>query len=161
MKQGGISKSQKRLFLLLGIVAAYAAYDLSTAKARPARTERESIPAETKTGAQIETVVNTQAQTVFPSYDWRRDPFRKNLIEKVVVHTIPSAPSDYAPGNAHLHLTAISLSGARSYALINDQILSVGESVNGYKVTEIQSAKVVLNKNGYSFTLTLPEDQND
>lgn len=157
-----ITKSQKRLFVVLAIVASYAAYDLVTAEPRNKKTAPENVSETNGNQAQetISAVSNAATVSVsFPLSGWRRDPFRKEKesfsglsLHKVVESFLTKAP-------APMYLTAISQNGARSYALINDQILSVGEKINGYKIVEIGAAKVVLRKNEHSFTLTLPDEE--
>ena len=65
------------------------------------------------------------------------------------------------PKMANFELTAISRSGRQSFAVINDEIVGIGESVNGFRVIEILNNAVVLKKNDYSFTITLPDENLD
>jgi hypothetical protein len=163
MKQPAISKSQKRLFILLAIIASYAVYDLATAKPRPAKSVAET--AAQATGAQTEAVSAIVAAIAQPAVqmsllvsDWRRDPFRKQA-EKMTAYNLNKVVETLlVPKLGNLHLTAISKSGNKSYALINDQILTQGEVMNGYKIVDIQATQVILKKNDFSFTLTLPEE---
>lgn len=164
MKTPAISKSQKRLFILLALVAVYAVYDLSTAKTRPAKAVSET--AEQAAAAQVEQVAEAVAAVVQPavqmsfiSSDWRRDPFRKQVEKMNLLNLNKVVETILVPKLGNLHLTAISKSGNKSYALINDQILTVGEVMNGYKVVNIQATQVILKKNDFSFTLTLPEEE--
>ncbi len=52
-------------------------------------------------------------------------------------------------------LTAVRISGSQRLAEINDELLEVGDSVNGAKVLAIYPAAVKLQRNGRSFTLRL------
>ncbi len=54
-----------------------------------------------------------------------------------------------------LQLTAITISESRSYALINNQIVGVGDEISGKKVIEIEKDKVVVEKGGRRFTIFL------
>jgi len=56
-----------------------------------------------------------------------------------------------------LKLKAITLSGKKAYALINDQILEVGEVIAGKSITFIEKDKVILEQGGRTFTLLLGE----
>jgi type II secretory pathway component PulC len=54
-----------------------------------------------------------------------------------------------------LKLKAITQSGDKAYALINDQILEVGEAISGKKIVAIEKDKVVLEQEGKTFSLLL------
>jgi hypothetical protein len=54
-----------------------------------------------------------------------------------------------------LKLKAITQSGEKAYALINDQILETGEVISGRRVVSIENDKVVLEQNDKKFTLFL------
>ena len=158
-----ITKSQKRLFILLAIVASYAVYDLLTSEPKnkkPATDKAvQSVDAQ-KAQDPSSAVSNVQSIPVnFPATGWKRDPFRrdKENISRANLNKVIESLLSQRPGN--LHLTAISKNGNQSYALINDQILSVGEIIDGYRVAEIRAANVVLKKNDHSFTLVLPEEE--
>lgn len=157
-----ITKSQKRLFILLAVVASYAVYDLLTSepKNRKSGTDKAVQSATQNTQDPSSAVSNARSIPVdFPATGWKRDPFRrdKENISRDNLNKVIEFLMSQRPGN--LHLTAISKNGNQSYALINDQILSVGEIINGYRVVDIRAANVVLKKNDLSFTLVLPEDE--
>jgi type II secretory pathway component PulC len=54
-----------------------------------------------------------------------------------------------------LKLKAITQSGDKAYALINDQILETGEVISGKKIISIEKDKVVLEQEGKTFNLLL------
>lgn len=54
-----------------------------------------------------------------------------------------------------LRLTAITISESKSYALINDMILGVGDEIAGKKVVAIEKDKVVVEKGGRRFEVYL------
>jgi hypothetical protein len=56
-----------------------------------------------------------------------------------------------------LHLKAITLGGDRPYALINDQILRAGDEIGGMRIVNIESDKVIFERDGTTFTLLLGE----
>jgi len=58
---------------------------------------------------------------------------------------------------ANLKLKAITLGGDSPYALINDQILQVGDEISGKRVAGIESDYVTLEQGGRTFTLLLGE----
>ncbi|MCX8014958.1 MAG: hypothetical protein N2748_02965, partial [candidate division WOR-3 bacterium] len=56
---------------------------------------------------------------------------------------------------SNLKLKAISKSGSKAYALINDQILEVGEVILGMKIVAIENDKVILEQSGNRYTVLL------
>ena len=56
-----------------------------------------------------------------------------------------------------LKLKAVTLSGIKAYALINDQILERGEAIMGKRIIDIEKDKVILEQGGRQFTLFLGE----
>jgi hypothetical protein len=54
-----------------------------------------------------------------------------------------------------LKLKAITQSGTKAYALINDQILEVGEIIAGKRIVSIEKDKVILEQGDRTFTLLL------
>lgn len=158
-----VSKSQKRLLVVLAIVAAYAMYDLTTPSSKSHKIE--SRPTEhpgsevvgTTAGGSTESTQTIQ-ETAIPAM-WRRDPFRRFSDISAATMVGQALQTILLPKLAGLHVTAISRDGEEAYALINDDILSVGESIQGYRVVEIRAAEVVLKKNDATFTLTLPEEE--
>lgn len=149
--------------MLLAIVGAYAVYDLSTAKPKPVKFTDEAT-SKTKTD-QTEPIsesaisnVRSTVQVSFPVSEWRRDPFRRQVERMTSFNLNKVVETILVPKLGNLHLTAISQNGNKSYALINDQILTLGEVMNGFKIVDIQATQVILKKNDFSFTLTLPEE---
>ena len=74
---------------------------------------------------------------------WGTDPFVRDW---VMVNEL-----------ANLKLKAITLGGDHPYALINDQILQVGDEISGKRIVSIESDKVTLEQGGRTFTLLLGE----
>ncbi len=157
-----MSKSQKRLLIILAIIAAYAVYDRVTAKPRPVAPAKESAAAVTTemTAPVRESGIQTAgAPPTIAVAGWRRDPFRKypeaasaNFIGKALQKIL-------LPRLVDLELTAVSHDGRQAYALINDQIVATGESIHGYRVVAIRSTEVVLKKDDFTFTLSLPDEE--
>jgi len=56
-----------------------------------------------------------------------------------------------------LKLKAVTISGTKAYALINDQILERGEAILGKRIVDIERDKVILEQGGRQFTLFLGE----
>ena len=78
--------------------------------------------------------------------DWGRDPFFFSEVKKVY------------KGKA-IVLRGVSVdSKGKGYALVNDDIVTIGDIVSGYTVMEVQKNKVLLQRGKDSFYLGLPEE---
>ena len=64
-----------------------------------------------------------------------RDPTRPPVVAKQTERVVPAR---------HLKLTAILVRGDHRHARINDQLLTVGDALGEYRVTEIERRHVVL-----------------
>lgn len=101
----------------------------------PPTADTAAQPAKTTTGA--------LTPKVLPPETWGTDPFVRDW---VMVNEL-----------ANLKLKAITLGGDRPYALINDQILQVGDEISGKRVAKIENDNVTLEQGGRTFTLLLGE----
>lgn len=125
---------------------AKAAHPAPVAKpAHPAPAAKRSQPAPTATDTAVKPTEATGALTpkVLPPETWDGDPFVRDW---VMVNEL-----------ANLKLKAITLGGEHPYALINDQILQVGDEISGKRVAKIESDNVTLEQGGRTFTLLLGE----
>ena len=85
-------------------------------------------------------------QEEFASRPWGRDPFFFAKTKKLYK-------------GESFALKGISLGPKRKgFAFINDEVLSVGEEIEGYTILEIQRTRVLLKKGGDSFYLSMPEE---
>ncbi|MEO0070905.1 MAG: hypothetical protein ABIK39_02325 [candidate division WOR-3 bacterium] len=75
--------------------------------------------------------------------EWGSDPFVRDWILFSEV--------------ANLNLRAITITTSGASALINNQILQVGDEINRKRVVKIEEDKVILEQGGRTFTLTLGE----
>jgi hypothetical protein len=104
-------------------------------------------PAPTATDAAVQpaktTTTGALTPKVLPPETWGTDPFVRDW---VMVNEL-----------ANLRLKAITLGGDRPYALVNDQILQVGDEISGKRVARIESDNVTLEQGGRTFTLLLGE----
>ena len=131
---------------LKGVSAAAAEATVARAKAAPPAPATKAVqPAPTATDTAAKPAQATGALTprVLAPETWGTDPFVRDW---VMVNEL-----------ANLKLKAITLGGERPYALINDQILQVGDEISGKKVVKIESDNVTLEQGGRTFTLLLGE----
>lgn len=91
----------------------------------------------TSTAKPESTIVETQEE----KGKWGTDPFIRDWV-------LGSEITD-------LKLKAITESGIKAYALINDQILEVGEVISGKRIVTIEKDKVILQQGTRTFTLLL------
>ena len=149
---------RQRILVLLGIAVAVLAFytfvlrpqpeikGVSTAAAEATGAKTKAAqPAPTANDAAAKPAGTTGALTpkVLPPETWGTDPFVRDW---VMVNEL-----------ANLKLKAITLGGDRPYALINDQILQVGDDISGKRIVKIESDYVTLEQGGRTFTLLLGE----
>ena len=147
-----VTKSQKRLFIVLGIVVAYAAYDFVSNKEDYDKMYAGKKEVVVKTNPNDKLLIKAVQQTRQINdidMDFKRDPFFRDDIDKKIIkykrHSKPKASA--------LKLQAITYSGDNSFVMINDLILTKGEMVEGYIIEQIEKTRVRLTKNGKSIYL--------
>ena len=99
------------------------------------------------------------------SVESRRDPFLLppgvHLFSKEIPvqenKKIPQAPEEVKPAEVPLKLKAILISDHVRLASIDRSIVTVGDSVNGEKILEIRSDRVILGKEGKKRTILLDQ----
>ena len=87
---------------------------------------------------------------LFPQ-EWGRDPFQPPEEESEVVP--PPPVEEEAPSELTLAGTLVSPKGA--VAIINEKIVKEGESIGGFKVLRIERKRVILTREGKSYSLYL------
>ncbi|MEO0075229.1 MAG: hypothetical protein ABIK31_03880 [candidate division WOR-3 bacterium] len=157
---------QRILFIILGIVVLLAIYtfflrpkpkvaqQVAQTKAKAAQQAKKAkteVTAKTKEVTKkisepIKSVVKTEAEAtiveaVSDKGKWGTDPFVRDWV-------ISEEISD-------LKLSAITQSGSKAYALINNQIVEVGEMIAGKKIIAINRDNVVLQQGDRKITLML------
>lgn len=80
------------------------------------------------------------------SDQWGRDPFARGGGHAT------SMPSEAGPT---FRVAAVSVAGGKAMAVINGKMISQGEAISGWRVTDISNAGVVLESNGKKITLTI------
>jgi hypothetical protein len=135
---------------LKGMSAAATAATGAKAKAKakaaqpaPAAKAAQPAPTAADTAAQPAAATGALTPKVLLPETWGADPFVRDW---VLVNEL-----------ANLKLKAITLGGERPYALINDQILQIGDEISGKRVVKIESDNVTLEQGGRTFTLLLGE----
>ncbi len=140
MEKIQLTKSQKILFIILGVVLAYAVFDFVShkdtylnyysGKNEDAEYQVQTVPSNTK--AQRDPL---QAD-LFSK--WGSDPFVRYEAVKV------RKKRKRKKIRPHFQLKAVSYRANGSVALINDRIVKVGDVLSGYRVVKIEEKKVVL-----------------
>ena len=151
---------RQRILVLLGIAVAVLALYTFVLRPRP-ETKGLGAAAAEATGAKVMASEPTPAAKgaaaktadaagagaltpkVLPPETWGTDPFVRDW---VMVNEL-----------ANMKLKAITLGGESPYALINDQILQVGDEISGKRIASIESDYVTLEQGGRTFTLLLGE----
>ena len=143
-----VTKSQKRLLVVLAIVILYGIIDVIKNKDEYAQVYLGKKKVEQpKLISKSQSLLTKNKRTV-PKIDlsWKRDPFVK--IEDRPVRKVKKV----AP-KIHLKLNALTYAGENSFVMINDVILKEGEMIEGYRVDKISQNRVKLTKNGRSIYL--------
>jgi len=143
-----LTKSQKRLFIVLAIILSYAVTDFFINKEHYIRfyfTENG------KTGEPGTPLVNEKTQIVNSPetkirLEWKRNPFRE-------IGKNPAAKIKKPSAGPKLVLQAITCSDKNSFVMINDLILKEGEFIAGYQISKIFPNRVRLTENGKSLYL--------
>ncbi|MCD6219883.1 hypothetical protein J7K43_05810 [Candidatus Calescamantes bacterium] len=89
---------------------------------------------------------------LFPQ-EWGRDPFQPPEEESEIVPSPPPTVEEEAPSELTLAGTLVSPKGA--VAIINEKIVKEGESIGGFKVLRIERKRVILTREGKSYSLYL------
>jgi hypothetical protein len=143
-----ISKSLKRLLIVLGLVVSYAIIDfISNNDQYDQFYSSKDKPTESSANLIIKSKKNEllkKKNTLV--LNWGKDPFRVPITSSV-------RPRKKQAKSGELKLQAITFSGENSFVMINDKILRAGEVVNGFKVLSIQENRVELSKHGKSIYL--------
>ena len=146
-----ITKSQKRLFALLGIVLAYAIFDfftnLDTYMGFYSGKEEEAPILTVTREDSVKNIHKEKAVRYFAG--WGDDPFH---IPLVITKAAVKIKKEYRPT---LKLYAISYKGAESATLINDKFLRVGGMIAGYRLTDISKNEVTLSDGRKTIKLEL------
>lgn len=146
-----ITKSQKRLLIVLGVVVVYAAYDFITNKENYDKmyAGKKEIVVKTNPSDKLQLKVVKQKQITDLDMDFKRDPFYRDDMVKEI-KKFKRRPK---PRQKPLKLQAITYADANSFVMINDVILAEGEKIEGYIVEKIEKTRVRLTKNGKSIYL--------
>ncbi len=148
-----ITKSQKRLLILLGLVLLFAIYDIIANKEDYLAVYFGKSSPEQAVAAPEQTSEKSQNKQERDQYlkNWGKNPFKQ------ADHKPQPKPQKKKPVRRKTTLTlrAISYQQKGSVALINDQVLKVGDVISGYRVQKIEPKQVILIKNGNTKVLTL------
>ena len=87
----------------------------------------------------------------------QHDPFVRPAVGQVPgtgsSAATPGRVKAAAEGKPKLNLQAVLVAGSHSIANVDGVMLRVGESINGYRLLEVQHRSAVFEKNGAKFTL--------
>ncbi len=144
-----LTKSQKRLFIILGLVIAYAVFDFVSNIEQYNKVYLSETKPKTSLIIPPSIVKSTTIKAVPKKhhFGWKRDPFirpgRKG----------PGKRERIAKPVVRLKLNAITYAADNSFVMINDIILMEGETIAGYRVEQIYKDKVKLTKQGTTIYL--------
>jgi len=147
-----ITKGQKRMLIALSAVVAFAAYDfisnsdtyLSFYSGKQTAAPKTNIP-KTQNVEEAKDSRNMEFYT-----KWGTDPFAE-IKKEVVVRRVERPVQT----GTTFRLSAISYMGNNSVALINDNVVKIGEQIAGYMVSSIEPKRVILIKDSERLVLNL------
>ena len=156
-----MNKQQKQYIMLGGLVLVLAVVVIFNFRPAPKKTvsggstapqPAEAIKPPTRQVISTPSVAEALAtpkereeQMAIAEKDWGLDPFYHALSKDVYT-------------GSNLMLKGVSIGKDKpGYAFINDEIVSLGDIIYGYKVAEVQKNKVLLERGPESFYLVLPE----
>ncbi len=139
---GNLTKSQKRLLIVLAIVLAFAGFDIISNWDSYKGFYRSEPGKIVKKIQQTDSPGKTPVKkTAFYEKNWKNDPFYVYVQQK-------NTKKVYRRRKKGLTVQAISYDEKNPVAMINYQIVSVGEWVNGYRVVKIEPNRVIVAKKG-------------
>lgn len=148
-----INKSQKRLFILLGLVLIYFVYDIISDWDTYAGfyTGKKTVTVQKAEEKKAENMPEEEVEQDRPYLaKWGRNPFyQKVQVKKAAVVTRKKKRS------VRLNLYAISIKDNNSVALINDRIVKIGDMIGGYTLKKINKKSVLLTDGAKAITLKL------
>jgi len=142
-----LTKSQKRLAVILGIILLYAATDFFINREDYLQFYfSEQAKIDTLTQQSIAEPARVTHPKLVTELKWKRNPFRELGIQ-------PEIKKKKAPQKVKLILQAITCSENNSFVMINDLILKEGEFIAGCQIDKIYANRVRLSEKGKSFYL--------
>ena len=147
-----ITKSQKRLFILLGLVLIYAVYDIisnfDTYTGFYSESEdKVAVQGDEAKADSAKIIVEVERKEYLNK--WGRNPFYKKVEKKRVAKVVKHKRK------VNLNLYAISMKDNNSVALINDKMVKIGDMIEGFTLQQIAKKKVTLSDGSRTITLTL------
>lgn len=144
-----LTKSQKRLLIIMAVVLVFAVFDFIVNSDdylsffSKHKTSTKSKATKTKLAQNNINIKAEQSEKYF--HEWGRDPFYdKNFAVPVKIRREIS-----------LTLKAISYEGKNSVVMINDKVLMLGDVIEGYQLIKIDPTQVFLRKGETSKILYL------
>lgn len=146
-----LKKSEKRLLILLGIVAIVFIVDrflLSPGSDEPAESEstvtRIQAASTLLSGGSAESTATSRPRTQFST--WGRDPFS-------ATRRIGIASSEAGGASVKHRLKGLFWKEGKAFALIDDLVIGEGEEDNGLRVDKIEGNEVRCRQGSRTFTL--------
>jgi len=148
-----ITKSQKRLFIILGLVIIYGIYDIisnfDTYFSFYTGQKQEKVSSKNNNDKILKPKLKQSSRDYIKT--WGSDPFYIVVKSKKAKRVpIKSAPK--------LHLLAIIYDEPNSIAMINDAMVKTGDMISGYRIVNIKQNSVTVTYGNKTTILTLGND---
>lgn len=147
-----LTKSQKRLLILLGIVLIYFVYDVASnwdTYAGFYSGKKTSVQKKKNEQNKSKSAKKTEQGKQQYLEKWGRNPFYKKVERK------KTAKKKVQKRKIKLFLYAISMKDNNSVALINDKVVKIGDMISGYTLQKIEKKQVTLSDGKNKIVLKL------
>jgi hypothetical protein len=151
-------KTRKKLvfgILILALIWAYFNFAGPGKKSAPKpRTAAAIKPV--RAGLQVSSETGFLPDSVYQSYDnkaWGRNPFYSD-------YRISPTETPVLPAQIELHLLGVVYRASRAHALINNKIVTVGDSLEGFRITDIYRDSVIVNDGVNRITLVVTKESS-
>ncbi|MFH2035793.1 MAG: hypothetical protein ABIJ45_05265 [Candidatus Zixiibacteriota bacterium] len=144
-------KTRKLMILsLLPIAIIWAIYNMG-GKEKNFVTDQQELAAAKHNVIEHLNKLDSELIDKYSKLSWGSDPFFRGT------HTTAVKSANIQPG---WHLAGIIYNETNPHAVINNKIVQNGDSVDGAEIITIEKDRVVLQKNGSEFTLSILRDKS-
>jgi hypothetical protein len=133
------------VYSVFAIAVTWAIFNLPHQKNKPFESQSPQVSESTPVIATATPESSMRSRPALPE-QWGRDPFARGSGRAT------SAPSQAAPS---FRVAAVSVGGGKAMAVINGKMMGQGDAIQGWRVTTISKAGVVLESNGRKITLII------
>ncbi len=151
-------KTRKKLvfgILILALIWAY--FNFTGSGKKTAGKPRTTVAVKpVRPGLQASSEIGALPDSIYRSYDnkpWGKNPFYSE-------YRISSSEASALPEQIELRLLGVVYRASRAHALINNKIVTVGDSLEGFRITDIYRDSVIVNNGVNRITLVVTKESS-